>query len=95
MIYLSLFTDMSKEEWDKLSDWEKKKLRADHYVDNEVVFDTDYFLALKEWYENGQQGEEPQPKHDWNKRQFNGCDIWNAFMTGIKFGEDLVKNNIE
>ena len=86
---------MSREEWDKLDDWEKKKIRADHYVNEEVVVDAEWILALKEWYDNGQQGEEPQPKHDWNKNQFNGCDLWNAFMAGIKFGEDLVKDNIK
>lgn len=96
MIYLKWFTDLSKEEWDKLDDYEKKKIRADHYVNEEVVVDAEWVLAFVEWYKNGKQGEEPQPKHDWwNKRTFNGCDLYNAFMEGIKFGEDLVKNNIK
>lgn len=96
MIYLKWFTDLSKEEWDKLGDAQKKKIRADHYVDTEVLnHDSEWFCKWVKWYRGGRKGDEPKQKNDWMKAQFNGCNLWNAFMEGIKFGEDLVKNDIK
>lgn len=96
MIYLKWFTDLSKEEWDKLVDAQKEKIRADYYVDEAVSnCDSEWFCKWIKWYREGRKGDEPQQKNDWMKIQFNGCDIWNAFIEGIKFGEDLVKNNIK
>lgn len=89
MIYLSLFTDLNREEWDALSEPKKKEIRAKHYVENEVFMDAEWVLAYKEWFENGQIGPEPQPKFDYMETQFNGCDMYNAFMKGIEFGKDL------
>lgn len=93
MIYLSLFTKLSKEEWDALPDYEKKRIRAKHYVEDEIFMDIEWVMAYKEWLENGQVGPEPQPHFDYMERQFDGCDVLNAFMKGIQFGEDLVNNS--
>lgn len=93
MIYLSLFTKLSKEEWDALTDYEKKSIRAKHYVEEEILLDVEWVMAYKEWLENGQVGPEPQPNFDYMKTQFDGCDVFNAFMKGIQFGEDLVNNS--
>lgn len=93
MIHLSLFTKLSKEEWDALPDYEKIRNRAKHYVEDEIFIDIEWVMAYKEWLKIGKIGPEPRPHFDYMERQFNGCDVLNAFMKGVQFGEDLANNS--